>query len=109
MPLMELQKSLTSPEPLPAAKTHARRRSLPRGVRMVFSFPVFLAFALTALTALTVQGRFNDPDLWWHLRLGQVIWTNHAVPTTEIFSHTTFGHPWIPHEWLAQLSIFGAY
>jgi hypothetical protein len=82
---------------------------MPRSLRLIFSFPVFLAVALTALVALSVKDRFGDPDLWWHLRMGQVIWQTHAVPTTEIFSHTAAGHWWIPHEWLAQLSIFWAY
>lgn len=80
-----------------------------RVVRAAFSFPVFLAFSLCVLTALTVGGRFDDPDLWWHLRMGQIVWTTHTVPTTEVFSHTAAGHLWIPHEWLSQLSIYGAY
>ncbi len=81
----------------------------PRLIRLVFSFPVFIAFSLIALTALTVRDRFDDPDLWQHLKMGQVIWTTRSIPTTEIFSHTAAGHAWIPHEWLAQLSIYGAY
>lgn len=82
---------------------------LARLVRAVFSYPVFIAFSLSALAALTVRGRFDDPDLWWHLKMGQVIWTTRSIPTTEIFSHTAAGHLWIPHEWLSQLSIYAAY
>jgi hypothetical protein len=85
------------------------RRGLPGFIRTWFSFPVFLAFSLIALTALTVQGRFGDPDLWWHLRTGQIVWSTHSVPTTELFSHTADGHLWIPHEWLSQLSLYAAY
>jgi hypothetical protein len=87
----------------------AEIRLLPRMVRAVFSFPVFLASALASLTTLTVKARFDDPDLWWHLRMGQIITDTHSVPTTELFSHTAAGHPWIPHEWVAQLSIYEAY
>ena len=68
-----------------------------------------IAGLLTMLACLTVRGRFNDPDLWWHLKMGEIVWTTHAIPTTDIFSFTTHHHSWIPHEWLAQVTIFAAY
>src|SRR6185295_4079814 len=39
-----------------------------------FSFPVMLSLALVVLSVLTVRTRFNDPDLWWHLKIGATIW-----------------------------------
>src|SRR5689334_21509521 len=41
--------------------------------RRIFSFPVMLAGMLTVLAVLTVRGRFNDPDMWWHLKTGEII------------------------------------
>ena len=64
---------------------------------------------LTVLSVLTVRGRFNDPDMWWQLKTGEVIWTTHTIPTTDLFSFTTNHHAWTPHEWLAQTLIYGAY
>ena len=84
----------------------ARRRSV---IRTVFSFPVMLAFVLSVLAVLTVRSRFNDPDLWWHLKVGEITWNTHKIPTTDLFSFTTNHHPWTAHEWLSQLTIFGAY
>ena len=81
----------------------------PRRIRRPFSFPVMLASTLVALAVLTVRSRFNDPDLWWHLRTGQIIWTNRAVPRTDLLSFTTGQHAWVPHEWLSQLSIYAAW
>src|SRR5215212_3075164 len=78
-------------------------------LRRLFSFPVMIAGLLVVLTVLTVRGRFNDPDLWWHLKVGEIIWNTHAIPTADFFSFTTNNHPWIAHEWLAELAIFGAY
>src|SRR5215472_8817601 len=78
-------------------------------LRTVFSFPVMLATVLSVLAVLTVSSRFNDPDLWWHLKTGEIIWNTHKIPTTDLFSFTTNHHPWIAHEWLSQLTIFGAY
>jgi hypothetical protein len=78
-------------------------------LRRLFSFPVMLAGLLAMLAVLTVRQRFDDPDMWWHLRAGEVIWTTHVIPTTDLFSYTTNHHAWIPHEWLSQASIYGAY
>ena len=61
------------------------------------------------LTVLTVRLRFDDPDMWWHLKTGEVIWKTHSIPTTDLFSYTTNHHAWIDHEWLSQLMIYGAY
>lgn len=58
---------------------------------------------------VTVRSRFDDPDMWWHLKTGQIIWTTRAIPTTDIFSYTTNHHAWVPHEWIAQVLIFLAY
>lgn len=78
-------------------------------LRKVFSFPVSLGSLLVVLSVLTVRSRFNDPDMWWHLKTGEIIWTTHSIPTTDLFSYTTNHHWWVPHEWLSQLSIFIAY
>ena len=61
------------------------------------------------LAVLTVRSRFDDPDMWWHLKTGEVIWTTHRIPRADIFSYTTHHQPSIPHEWLSQLSIYAAY
>lgn len=84
----------------------------PPGIRVfkrVFSFPAMLAGLLGALAVLTVRSRFDDPDMWWHLKTGQIIWDTHTIPVTDIFSYTTGHHTWVPHEWLSQLLVYGAY
>lgn len=78
-------------------------------LRNALSFPVMLASTLVALAVLTVRSRFNDPDLWWHLRTGQIIWTNRAIPRTDLLSFTTGQHSWVASEWLSQLSIYMAW
>lgn len=80
-----------------------------RLLRRVFSFPAVLAALLVVLAVLTVRGRFDDPDMWWHLKMGQVIWTTHTIPLHDIFSYTTHQQASVPQEWLSQLFIYGAY
>jgi len=78
-------------------------------LRLVFSFPVVLVSLLLPLTVFTLRSRFSDPDMWWHLKMGEVIWTTHHIPTVDLFSYTALHHSWIPHEWLSQLTIYAAY
>jgi hypothetical protein len=78
-------------------------------LRRFFSFLVMLASLLAMLAVLTVRQRFDDPDTWWHRKTGEVIWTIHTIPTTDLFSYTTIHHAWIPHEWLSQVLIYGAF
>jgi len=78
-------------------------------LRRLISFPAMLASVLLVLAVLTVRSRFDDPDLWWNLKTGEVIWTTHTIPVYDLFSYTTNHHAWIPHEWLAQLVIYAAY
>jgi hypothetical protein len=68
-----------------------------------------LAGLLVLLAVLTVRGRFDDPDLWWHLKMGQIIWTTHSIPARDLFSYTTNHQALIPQEWLAEVSIYCAY
>lgn len=77
--------------------------------RKIFSFPVVLAGFLSVLAVLTVRGRLNDPDMWWHLKSGEVIWTTHHIPTADLFSYTTNHHAIVPQEWLSQVLMYGAY
>lgn len=78
-------------------------------MRRIFSFPAMLASLFSALAVITVRMRFDDPDMWWHLKMGELIWTTHTIPRTDLFSFTTNHHRYIPHEWLSQFVIYGAY
>jgi hypothetical protein len=70
---------------------------------------MLLAVGLAVVTVLTVSSRFNDPDLWFHMRLGRIIWESRSIPSTDLLSFTAFGHPWTAHEWLSELTIYAAY
>ncbi|MFL6415435.1 MAG: hypothetical protein ACJ74Y_07175 [Bryobacteraceae bacterium] len=78
-------------------------------MRAVFSFPVVLGALLVLLTMFTVRSRFSDPDTWWHLKVGELIWTTHSIPRADSFSFTAYGHAWIAQEWLSELAMYGAW
>src|SRR6266536_195238 len=97
------------PVPQPAAP------ALPGGLRTL----------LPALAAILLFGVFSreiyDSDFWWHLRTGQYIAQNHALPFSDSFSWTTAAaHDAYPgeartrqfnltHEWLAQVIFYGVW
>src|SRR3989344_1090418 len=43
-----------------------------------------------------------DPDLGWHLRVGEQIVNTGEIPRHDTFSHTMPGFEWIDHEWLVD-------
>ncbi len=68
----------------------------------------FLGVVAIGLFAMAVRD-ITDPDVWWHLRTGQLILQNHAVFHADPYSFTKFGQPWVNHEWLSDVLIFSLY
>src|SRR5947209_15569905 len=80
---------------------------------------------LLFLSGVLLLGIFSteisDPDFWWHLRTGQYIMEQRALPVPDPFAYTTaLARPAYPaeprtrsfnltHEWLAQVLMFGIY
>jgi hypothetical protein len=50
-----------------------------------------------------------DTDTWWHLRTGEYILANRAVPLTDPFSLTRLNQPWVDHSWGSQLIMVAFY
>ena len=58
---------------------------------------------------LPMSGKIQDPDIWWHLKTGELIVANRSVPTTDPFSFTAHGQPWTAHEWLSEVIFYGVF
>ena len=69
---------------------------------------VFFVVLVLGLFLMTLRP-VADPDFWWHLRTGQLIVQNQSIPHTDPFSYTKAGAPWITHEWLSELLIYGIF
>jgi hypothetical protein len=50
-----------------------------------------------------------DPDLWWHLANGRLILSTWSIPHVDVYSFSAAGHPWVMHEWLADLAMYLLY
>ena len=91
-----------APETAQTAST-VKSRSLSAVLRYMFSFPVMLGTLLVG-AVFVVSRRFAvDPDLWWHLKNGQNILATHHWPTTDPFSFTVAGQPWISTQWIGDV------
>ncbi len=68
------------------------------------------AFPLIVLIEIFVMGvrPTIDPDMWWHLRMGEEIVTQ-GIPHHDIFSFTAAGHEIVAHEWGSQSLLWLAY
>jgi hypothetical protein len=69
---------------------------------------VLVGIVALGLFALAARG-VTDPDLWWHLRTGQLILQNHAVFHADPYSFTRLGQPWVNHEWLSDVFLYAVY
>jgi hypothetical protein len=66
-----------------------------------------LLAAVLILTGGVGLDALSDPDVWWHIRLGDWIIAHHQIPAGELFAYTAFGNPLVAHEWLSE-TIFAA-
>ncbi len=46
-----------------------------------------------------------DGDTGWHIRTGQYILAQHAVPAQDLFSFSKPGAPWFAWEWLSDVAL----
>jgi len=66
-----------------------------------------LLLTLAAFAAPALSPR-SDPDVWWHLKAGTEFISGGPLPFRDTWSCTTPGHPWINHEWLAEVCFASA-
>ena len=84
---------LIGPNPLPP----------PRAVDM--RVVLAIGAGLYALLMLLAGSLLNDPDSHWHVFVGQNILGSWTFPSTDSYSHTRSGAPWIAKEWLSQVAM----
>jgi hypothetical protein len=76
--------------------------------------PLVRILVVTALFALPLVVTLRpvgvpviDPDIWWHLRVGQWVIDHGTVPLHDAFSQT--GGPWVAYSWLYEVLVYGLY
>ncbi|HET9373836.1 MAG TPA: hypothetical protein VFO40_02620, partial [Chthoniobacterales bacterium] len=90
--------------------THPVARPRQQGIfGTAFSFLAMLACAMGTMVFVLCRGSIADPDIWWHLNNARYLFTHHALPNADWLSFTVAGHPWMNHEWLAEIPYYLGY
>ena len=72
-------------------------------LKWIASFPAMLGMFLVGRVFFEGRGFVVDPDIWWHIKVGQDILRTHHFPTVDPYSFTAAGTPWIAYEWLGEI------
>jgi hypothetical protein len=94
-------------EPSVLDATIAQARRLCGLLQWAISFPAMLGMLLVGAVFVAGSTFSVDPDLWWHIRVGQEILSTHHWPTTDPYSFTVAGQPWMAYEWLGEVLLGG--
>jgi hypothetical protein len=71
---------------------------------------VWTLFAVPVVVAVRPVGEpLYDPDVWWHLGVGQWVVEHRAVPAHDPFSQVGQGRPWVAYSWLYEVVLYGLY
>lgn len=94
-----------------AADPYAERGGAGPGERALPSLPdvVFLAGALVTAMGGGRQLLHGDGDLASHIRIGEWILENRALPSTHPFSITMAEEPFLAHSWLGEVLLAGVH
>ena len=78
-------------------------------LRRAFCFPATLCGVLALTIFAVARDGLNDPDIWWHLRNAELLFHERRWLRADTYSYTVFGHPWVNHEWLAEIPYYAAW
>src|SRR5215218_6538504 len=68
---------------------------------------LWLVVVLGAIGVMELAQVPNAVDLAYHLKVGELIVAERAVPRTDMLAWTTAGRPWLDQNWGAQLALYG--
>jgi hypothetical protein len=85
-------------EASPAAPSAGRWLTVPR---------LWLVVVLGAIGAMGLARVPSAIDLAYHVKAGELMVAEHALPRTDILAWTTAGRPWLDQNWGAQLVLYG--
>jgi hypothetical protein len=58
---------------------------------------------------LSNSHNYLDPDLGWHLKVGEQIVSEKSVPSYDYYDWTIEGRKWVDHEWLSNVIVYLLY
>lgn len=93
------------PHPPIAPSNRVQRNAL-----LVPALLLAAVYAIPIVVALRpVADPVVDPDIWWHLRVGEWVGVHRAVPVTDPFSLYGADKPWLAYSWLYEVLVYHLY
>ena len=77
--------------------------------RAVQLLAITLFLAGIGATALQAKYCVLDPDIWWHLRVGEWILHGQGFPHTAIFSRFAQTNSWAAYSWVFEIIVAQLY
>ncbi|WP_322490091.1 hypothetical protein [Chloroflexus sp.] len=68
---------------------------------------IWLLLPITLVVWSTLLDPLRRLDVWWHLKVGELILTSGHIPATDIFSFTEYGKAFAHPNWLAEVLFYG--
>src|SRR5581483_5967243 len=81
----------------------------PGAVTRLLSTRALLVGGVMVVIASLFTTAEQDPDFWWHLRIGEWMVQNGRLPSTDIFTFTVPAHAWTDHEYLTEIVMWLVY
>jgi hypothetical protein len=81
----------------------------PRAAVAAVSLLRFSPLLIVLLALVADARRATDPDLWGHVRFGQMLLRTGRLPSHDPFSYSAPGHLWLHHEWLSEVALAWVY
>lgn len=80
-----------------------------RSSKVWFPFHLMLAGVVGIVVFLFIGASIADPDIWWHLKNGQIVLEQHHWIRFDTYSFSVTGTRWIDSEWLSEVIYFIAW
>jgi len=61
------------------------------------------------ILSYSLRASIAPQDFWWHLEIGRQLLETGSLPTTDAFSFTRAGEPWVNQAWGMQLLLYLVY
>ena len=82
--------------------------AVPLGSPLLRGLMVWMLYATVVVVTVRPVGEpVLDPDVWWHLGVGEWVVEHGTVPTNDPFSLPGRDRPWVAYSWLYEVLLHG--